>query len=263
MIYSIGELINRIKISRRTLHYYDEIGLLKPTISRENGYRYYDESAVLKLQTILSLKSMDFSLDEIKELFDTTPETSDTPDDPWMPLLQMQIDQATRKIDDLKRKQFILRSVSHTLVMSGKRVDEDIFQLMKKIESPHFVEGEIPATFPKEVFSDDEIRVLERLPLIGSEDPRVAETIHLIKQTRSAMHKGIEQAEEDRLAHLWANCISKWFDGDLALQNKYFTFIDSASKEKPIVFGLDDEVIRFIDQLMNTTQQREESEHES
>ena len=41
-MYSIGEMIHKVKISRRTLHYYDEIGLLKPTISRENGYRYYD-----------------------------------------------------------------------------------------------------------------------------------------------------------------------------------------------------------------------------
>ena len=37
MMYSIGEMIHKVKISRRTLHYYDEIGLLKPTVSRKTA----------------------------------------------------------------------------------------------------------------------------------------------------------------------------------------------------------------------------------
>lgn len=93
-MYSIGEMIHKVKISRRTLHYYDEIGLLKPTISRENGYRYYDDQAIIKLQTILSLKSMDYSLEQIKALFDEQIPAAEPDADPWVPLLQAQIEQA-------------------------------------------------------------------------------------------------------------------------------------------------------------------------
>jgi MerR family transcriptional regulator, thiopeptide resistance regulator len=50
----------------RTLHYYDEIGLLKPDFIRPNGYREYGDKAVMKLQQILFYRELDMSLNEIK-----------------------------------------------------------------------------------------------------------------------------------------------------------------------------------------------------
>jgi len=56
-------------VSVRTLHYYDEIGLLKPSIvDRFTGYRYYDESSVLRMQEILFYRELDFSLKSIAEI---------------------------------------------------------------------------------------------------------------------------------------------------------------------------------------------------
>src|SRR6185436_13919562 len=52
----------------RTLHHYDEIGLLKPSFSGSNGYRYYEEKELLKLQQILFFRELAFSLDQIKEI---------------------------------------------------------------------------------------------------------------------------------------------------------------------------------------------------
>jgi DNA-binding transcriptional MerR regulator len=53
-------------ISVRTLHYYDEIGLLKPAdIDSQTGYRYYDESSLLRMQEILFYRELDFSLKSI------------------------------------------------------------------------------------------------------------------------------------------------------------------------------------------------------
>ncbi|MBR2564358.1 MAG: MerR family transcriptional regulator, partial [Paenibacillus sp.] len=65
----IGELAKKTNISKRTLHYYEQIELLQPTLIMENGYRYYDENAILRLQKILLLKSIGFTLEQIKELF--------------------------------------------------------------------------------------------------------------------------------------------------------------------------------------------------
>ena len=70
MIYTVKQLADLAGVSVRTLHYYDEIGLLKPTSYGENGYRYYDEQAVLRLQQILFFRELDFSLDEIKDILD-------------------------------------------------------------------------------------------------------------------------------------------------------------------------------------------------
>lgn len=57
-------------ISVRTLHYYDEIGLLKPTEKSDAGYRLYDDKALETLQQILFFREFDISLKEIKAVLD-------------------------------------------------------------------------------------------------------------------------------------------------------------------------------------------------
>ena len=53
---TISQIAKLSGISVRTLQYYDEIGLLKPSSLSESGYRLYDEEALGKLQQILTLK---------------------------------------------------------------------------------------------------------------------------------------------------------------------------------------------------------------
>lgn len=57
-------------VSARTLQFYDEIGLFKPTQVTDAGYRLYDESALEELQQILFFKELDFTLREIKTIMD-------------------------------------------------------------------------------------------------------------------------------------------------------------------------------------------------
>jgi DNA-binding transcriptional MerR regulator len=58
-------------ISVRMLHYYDEIGLLKPSTVTEAGYRLYDDEALVILQQILFFKELDIPLKEVKEIMDS------------------------------------------------------------------------------------------------------------------------------------------------------------------------------------------------
>ena len=65
----IKEFAEYIGVSVRTLHYYDEIGLLKPAFVDEfTGYRYYDENSLLRMQEILFYRELDFSLKNISEI---------------------------------------------------------------------------------------------------------------------------------------------------------------------------------------------------
>jgi DNA-binding transcriptional MerR regulator len=58
-------------VSVRTLHHYDQIGLLSPSkIGTSNGYRYYQKAALQRLQHILYFRELEFSLDEIKRMLD-------------------------------------------------------------------------------------------------------------------------------------------------------------------------------------------------
>lgn len=65
---TIKDVANLTGVSVRTLQYYDEVGVLKPTVVNEAGYRFYDDSAIGRLQQILFYKELDFSLKEIKEM---------------------------------------------------------------------------------------------------------------------------------------------------------------------------------------------------
>jgi DNA-binding transcriptional MerR regulator len=67
-MYTIRKLAAIANISTRTLRYYDEIGLLKPTSYMESGYRLYDEVAVDMLQQILLYKTMGMPLNEIHQV---------------------------------------------------------------------------------------------------------------------------------------------------------------------------------------------------
>lgn len=68
MAYTINQLAKIATISVRTLHHYDEIGLLNPSRLRPNGYREYEEAELLKLQQILFFRELDFPLAEIKRI---------------------------------------------------------------------------------------------------------------------------------------------------------------------------------------------------
>ncbi len=68
---SVGEVSKLTGISIRTLHYYDEIGLLRPKKVMDNGYRMYDDSDIERLQQILIFREMEFSLKKIIEILDS------------------------------------------------------------------------------------------------------------------------------------------------------------------------------------------------
>lgn len=63
----VGDLAKQTGVSVRTLHYYDEIGLLSPSQRTEAGYRLYDEDDIIHLQQIVSLRQIGFSLKQIQD----------------------------------------------------------------------------------------------------------------------------------------------------------------------------------------------------
>ena len=67
---TVKEISELTGISVRTLHYYDEIGLLKPTQKSDAGYRLYDDRALEILQQILFFREFDIPLKEIKAVLE-------------------------------------------------------------------------------------------------------------------------------------------------------------------------------------------------
>lgn len=66
MLYTIKEIADLAGVTTRTLRYYDEIGLLHPASTGDNGYRYYDQGSLLQLQQIMFFRELDVPLKDIQ-----------------------------------------------------------------------------------------------------------------------------------------------------------------------------------------------------
>jgi DNA-binding transcriptional MerR regulator len=66
----VGELAKRTGLTIRTLHHYDEIGLLRPSLHSDAGHRLYTGADVVRLQQVLSLRQLGFSLEQVHDCLD-------------------------------------------------------------------------------------------------------------------------------------------------------------------------------------------------
>ncbi len=67
-MFTVKQLSKMAGVTPRTLHHYDDIGFLKPSRIGDNGYRYYGEEALLKLQQILFYRELDMPLEDIRKI---------------------------------------------------------------------------------------------------------------------------------------------------------------------------------------------------
>ncbi|MBA2307249.1 MerR family transcriptional regulator [Candidatus Dependentiae bacterium] len=68
MAYTVKKLSELSGVTIRTLHFYEELGILKPAYHGSNGYRYYEEKELLQLQQILFFKELGFTLKKIQKV---------------------------------------------------------------------------------------------------------------------------------------------------------------------------------------------------
>lgn len=111
--YTSGQFAKKANVSIRTVRYYDKQGLLKPSGMSEGGYRLYTDSDFAKLQKILSLKYLGFSLDEIRSIT-----INDNDNDYVEGSLRLQLNLIRKRIEHLKL-------VEQTLTETSKLVTEN------------------------------------------------------------------------------------------------------------------------------------------
>ncbi|MCU5746321.1 MerR family transcriptional regulator [Staphylococcus sp. SQ8-PEA] len=73
--YSMKQITEITGVTKRTLHHYDEIGLLTPSQRQDNGYRQYSQDNLIRLQKIIFLKGLGISLNEVNKMIDLDEET--------------------------------------------------------------------------------------------------------------------------------------------------------------------------------------------
>src|SRR6478609_419008 len=68
MAYTVKQVAAMSGVSVRSLHFYDEVGLLKPAYHGANGYKFYEEPQLLTLQQILFYRELGFELKQIQQI---------------------------------------------------------------------------------------------------------------------------------------------------------------------------------------------------
>jgi DNA-binding transcriptional MerR regulator len=119
--YTVQRLASLAGVTRRTLHYYDQIGLLRPASYGDNGYRYYGEEAVLRLQQILFYRELGFNLDQIKTILDR----------PDFDLLQALEGHRRALQDRIERTDLLIATVDKTILHIRGRIKMDSLEFYK------------------------------------------------------------------------------------------------------------------------------------
>lgn len=110
--YKSGEFAKKANVSTRTIRYYDKQELLKPSYVSEAGYRFYTDADFVRLQKILSLKYLGFSLEEIRTI------TINDDKDDVANSLEMQLSLIRKKISHLEMVEKTLMETSELLQKS-------------------------------------------------------------------------------------------------------------------------------------------------
>jgi MerR family transcriptional regulator, thiopeptide resistance regulator len=103
-LYTVGEAAQLANVSVRTLHHYDDVGLLKPSARSPAGYRLYSADDLRRLQQILLYRELDFGLDEIASMLSDPDAGTDEHLRRQHQLLRARRDRAARLLTAIERE---------------------------------------------------------------------------------------------------------------------------------------------------------------
>lgn len=115
-----SQFAKRHKVNKRTLHYYDSIGLFTPHSKGENGYRYYDNSQSIDFEYIHMLKELNMTIDEIKNYY-----TNPTPDK-FLDIVNIKEKEINEEIQKLKNIKKILQTKKEQILFCKTLPDQHI-----------------------------------------------------------------------------------------------------------------------------------------
>ncbi len=201
----VGQLARHSGLTVRTLHHYDEIGLLSPSQRTEAGYRLYDSDDVGRLTQILLLRRLDLSLAEIREIL-ARPESS------LQETIGQQISRLKEKIEFQTQLVERLEAIHRRLELAERVSVDQLTRLM-----------EIMTMFDKYYTPEQMEYLKKRGEELGEEEIRQAETEwpQLIGRMQEEMAKGTDPASEgvQALAKRWQELVQEFTGGDAGIES--------------------------------------------
>ena len=233
--WKVGELARQTGLTVRTLHHYDEIGLLSPSHRTGAGHRLYGSEDLARLLQILSLRQLGFSLEEIRECV-ARPDFS----------LQRTLDLHVARLDAQIERQRRLRDRLRTVALRLKAAEEvsvdDFLKTMEEI------------TMFEKYYTPEQLQeIQERGQQIGEERIRQveAEWPQLIAEVRAEMEKGTDPASDtvQELARRWKALLAEFTGGNPGIQKS----LNEMYRQEPSVrerTGIDPKLMEYVGRAM-------------
>lgn len=250
-MYSIGQLANLAGITIKTLHYYEQLGLLQPQRNEKNGYRVYSNEDIMKLQEITLLKEMGFLLSEIKHIIG--PETdplkwANAPgmdkEQAWKAAIARQLEALQVKQEKLRKVEKLLKTTQYSIEVTGIIVMEDIIRFVKELNAPAMSSRE---QYRSEHFTEVE---LIQLPSLEHDDPLALEWARLLNDINNHVTEAPASPASRRLAAQIIVISDNMFSGNEELIAKYWEFIRPSNDGTPSLYGMSNEVMNYIERIL-------------
>lgn len=219
----VGELAKRTGLTVRTLHHYDEIGLLVPSGRSDSGYRLYRDKDVAKLHAIQALRQFGLTLAEIGEMLALEGMTLST-------VVSRQIQAMDEQISQAQQLRTQLKILESALLAGDPPEMGDWLATLDQM-----------ATY-RNYFSNHELqKIFRNWKQIRDEWPPLIEAVR--KAYKTDLHP--DSIEVQRLAQDWMNLSMRWMQNDLNLARRW----GEMAEQEPHLegqYGIDATLIRYV-----------------
>ena len=191
--YSVKQLAQLAGISARTLHYYDQIGLLAPHSHSPAGYRLYSEKELLVLQQILFFRELRFNLDEIRQIISR----------PGFDVVEALISHRAQLLKKIQRMHELIKTVDNTIEQLKGEKFMDIKEYYQGFSDEQIEKHrqEVRQRWGEETLKDSEARVKkmgkDKFAELQTEGNRIFRSI------ADNMSKGAESPQVQKLVAQW------------------------------------------------------------
>jgi DNA-binding transcriptional MerR regulator len=202
--WKVGELAKQTGVSVRTLHWYDEIGLLSPSHRTETGHRLYTAGDLQRLQQILSLRQLGFSLEEIHGFLKK-------PDASPRQVLELHVARLREQIDVQRRLHQRLEAALKLLEEFGEMTVEQLLETIKGIQ------------MIEQYYTPEQLEELkQRREQVGEERMQQApkDWEQLMADVQAEMDRGTDPTSEPMLAlaRRWQGLIDEFTGGNKGIE---------------------------------------------
>jgi DNA-binding transcriptional MerR regulator len=210
--YLVREFAKLTRVTVRTLHYYDQIGLLRPSFERPNGYRIYTDADLLKLQQIVTLKFMGFSLEEIKRLLASRGYEA-------VKALKVQAEAVKDEIARLREASRAIDQVLIRLEKDGRIHKNKLIKIMEVIQMGE----DVKKAWHEKFFTEEELKQFQELGKKYTPEDMVAYQKRweaLIAEVRANLGLDPASAKAQDLGRRWTALLDEVYGGQPQLKTQ-------------------------------------------